>query len=204
LLRQRTQILKEVIVTNRTYVKKEIGFHKSKTNNGHGGGTGYLMALFVPYNNQWQVNPLISQVHATLQKFILDNRPYKALLRFDLQLPDKFTGAPDGITLLNKDLIYKSNVFNKYVNLTIPSPVIFPKEGVFIIVEWLNDSPTFKQLDPTISLTVAEQTDVTWLRRQFKGENWRLCSKDPGEKRVNEILYKGKTPNLCLGLTLLE
>lgn len=202
LLSQRIQILKEVVVTNRVYFKKEIGFHKSKTNIGHGGGKGYLMALFIPYNNLWQNNPIISQVHATLHKFILDKRPYNALLRFDLQLPDKITGAPNNISLLNKDLIYKPNAFNKHLNLTIPSPVIFPKEGVFIVIEWLNNNSTFKQLDPAISLTIAEPTEYTWIKRQFNGEDWKHLLE--GEKKTNEILFKEKTPNLCMGLTILK
>ncbi|HOT88022.1 MAG TPA: hypothetical protein PKZ43_04210 [Bacteroidales bacterium] len=206
LLTQRKQLLKEVIIKNIKYKKKNIGFNNSKTiaNSDFGGASGFLIAVYIPYNNNWKETPIITEINNKFKKNLFIKESYKSILRFDLQLPGKITGAPDGISLLNTDLTYKTTKFKSNLSIPLPLSINFPKEGVFIVMEWISDDASIKWLNPSIALTNVETTSYTWIKRKFKGEEWRNILNDPGLLRFKETIYKGKTINLCLGLTIIE
>jgi len=205
LLNPNVKEIKEVVVTNKKYKSLEIGLHRLKrTGHSYGGATGFLVAIFIPYNEQWQISPLISEIHSVFKKTHLIEGPYKALLKIDLQLPSIKNGAPDGNSLLSKELIYKSDKFENNLRISLKQPVVFPKEGVFVILEWVSDQPGFIYLNPFITMTTENKTNYSWIKRKFKQEDWRKISEDEGEKHSNNILFDGQTPNFCIGLTILQ
>ncbi|MFV0391960.1 MAG: hypothetical protein ACK5KP_08800 [Paludibacteraceae bacterium] len=190
--------LSEVTVNKKDrYKKSEIGFHNYKSKSGYVGATGFMLALYIPYKKEWEVQPYISEIMGMLQKsFISDFAA--TFLRIDLQKPDKITKAPDGVSLLNESIVIRNKRIKKKNKLMLREPILFPKEGVFIVVEWIKLSDEFQYLNPAIGTTNQSKSRNTWHKRVFAGDTWKILPITPFEG------YEDGISNICFGLTVLE
>ncbi len=198
--------LNEVIINKRNFTVKNIGFYSQKSSSGFGGSSGWLFALFIPYQQSWSTSPAITAIKCAVEKNFMFKGSYHALMRFDLQKPDPKLGCPDGISLIGTDLIYDKRTFEKKITMQLPNYITFPHEGLFVVIEWINPDTSTSQCSyeaVSLSTTRAINEDFTWVKKKFRGEDWHKWSNDSAMINFKDIL-KGKIENLCAGISIIE
>jgi hypothetical protein len=209
-------VLNEVVVLPKKQKIEKIGYYNLKIKYPHYSTKGLLFAQYIDYEKKSENKPVITGIILKLNPkqpyvFQLTNDnviTLKAKLRVDLRLPDERTGAPSDISLLDDGGIICPDNYKKNKAFTLPlrSPLTFPKEGVFIVVEWLMPEETkFVVAAPAILFAVCSTyKSTTWMKRQYLNKDWILMSEDEGEKATNEMYYKGENHVAAFGLTIMK
>ena len=186
-----------------------VGLFKEKIKTSYIGVNGFFAALYIPYKRNRDEFPYyIQSIMANFRSLKVPQKGGKlipAKLRFDLRLPDKETQAPTEYSLIEGGIIYDPGKKNGVKEINLPTPILFPEEGIFIVVEWISSEHVKNKdlLIPCIGGVTLEDECNTWIKRSFRGEDWILSSKDKGSISFNEMYLNGKTGNLAVGLKLL-
>lgn len=198
-----------------------VGLMKAKTQTKHKGANGFEMALFIPYDSTWTESPYIQSILASLDYsthwlvFTEIKTPIYATLRFDLRLPDAKTGAPKDESLINGGIILPSGQRLSKNGISLSRPILFPRTGVFVVVEWITTAQVSEScnLVPSLNMTLNEKENRTWNKKTFfakqsggaerRGMDWMQEQNEPAyQNEEAKVFYKGRTPSAKLGLKI--
>ena len=191
----------------------EVGLMKAKTQTKHKGVNGFEMALFIPYDSTWAETPYIHSILASLDYtthylvFTEIKTPIYATLRFDLRLPDSKTGAPKDESLIDGGIILPSSKKLSKDGISLIRPILFPRTGVFVVVEWITTAQVSEScnLVPSLNMTLNENGNRTWNKKTFRGMDWMQEQDESAYKNEEaQVLYKGRTPSAKLGLKITK
>ncbi len=191
----------------------EVGLMKAKTQTKHKGANGFEMALFIPYDSTWAETPYIHSILASLDYtthylvFTEIKTPIYATLRFDLRLPDSKTGAPKDESLIDGGIILPSSKKLSKDGISLIRPILFPRTGVFVVVEWITTAQVSEScnLVPSLNMTLNENGNRTWNKKTFRGMDWMQEQDESAYKNEEaQVLYKGRTPSAKLGLKITK
>ena len=191
----------------------EVGLMKTKTQTKHKGANGFEMALFIPYDSTWAETPYIHSILASLDYtthylvFTEIKTPIYATLRFDLRLPDSKTGAPKDESLIDGGIILPSSKKLSKDGISLIRPILFPRTGVFVVVEWITTAQVSEScnLVPSLNMTLNENGNRTWNKKTFRGMDWMQEQDESAYKNEEaQVLYKGRTPSAKLGLKITK
>jgi len=187
------------------------GLTKEKTQTCHRGANGFEMALFIPYDSTWTEAPYIHSILASLDysthwlTFTTIKTPIYAMLRFDLRLPDAQTGAPRDESIINGGIIIQPSQRIGKDDVKLANPILFPKTGVFIVVEWITTAAVSESqnLVPALNMTLNAKENDTWNKKTFQGMEWMREEDEPiyQDESAREV-YKGRIPSAKLGLEI--
>lgn len=187
------------------------GLTKEKTQTCHRGANGFEMALFIPYDSTWTKAPYIHSILASLDysthwlTFTTIKTPIYAMLRFDLRLPDAQTGAPRDESIINGGIIIQPSQRIGKDDVKLANPILFPKTGVFIVVEWITTAAVSESqnLVPALNMTLNAKENDTWNKKTFQGMEWMREEDEPiyQDESAREV-YKGRIPSAKLGLEI--
>lgn len=125
---------------------------------------------------------------------------YVAKLRVDLRCIDQSTGGP-GESLISGGVIYSikdklSLSTHRVHKIELPHPILFPAEGVFVVVEWIVTNEVREQdmVSPSIWRTQSDVSGTSW-RKWPPGTPWKQLSSDG---------VTAPSKAYCIGLELLE
>lgn len=185
LLAPSINVLPEVIVSNFSSKRKEIGFLQKKGSNGLIAIPNTNFALFIPYESNWETQPYITAIISYLNE-IKGSREFpsaKCNICFDLRLPDK-NGAPSDTSLLEKRIINNSTKFYRgKETVKLKEPTLFPKEGVFIVIDFITPNNLNPRLliSPTLDVTGAGSKNRTWSRSLSNNFQWEKVNSENKE-----------------------
>lgn len=199
----------EVIVGKRTSNKQqEIGPIRKKESLFFGGRSGMSIGVYLPYQKEYDGTAIHSFVADLYDSKTLVRGSYdrieKAVLRFDLRLPDSHTNAPSSNSLIEGGVIYEGK-FNGRKVIPLEYPVSFPRSGVFVIIEWIVKGECKDNViyNPHIRMSKSDQPSVTWQKREYRQEDWVNWDADEGIGQLQASLH-AKTLNANIGLSLYE
>lgn len=209
LLTPSPNILPEVVISNISSKRKEIGFLRKKGSNGLIATPNTNFALFIPYDSTWEAQPHITAIISYLDD-IKGSKEFpsaKCNICFDLRLPDK-SGTPSDISLLEKRIINNSAKFYRgKETVKLKEPISFPKEGVFIVIDFItpNNSNLRLLISPTLDVTGAGSKNQTWSRSLVNNFQWEKIT--PKNKEWGSLISyfygdKATTMNLRAGLQI--
>ena len=188
-----------------------VGLMKEKKQTSHRGANGFEMALFIPYDSTWVESPYIHSILASLDysthwlTFTTIKTPIYATLRFDLRLPDGSTGAPRDESIINGGIIVQPNQRVGKDGVKITTPILFPKSGLFIVMEWITTAPVSESqnLIPALNMTLSTNENRTWNQKTFRGMDWMREQDEPiyQEESIRNR-YKDRIPCAKLGLEI--
>lgn len=178
-------ILPEIIVSNISSKREEIGFLQKKGSNGLIATPNTNFALFIPYDDNWETQPHIIAIISFLNE-IKGSKEFpaaKSNICFDLRLPDK-NGEPSEISLLEERIINNSTKFYKgKETVKLKEPILFPQEGVFIVIDFItpnNPNPRLL-ISPTLDVTGAGSKIQTWSRSLVNNFQWEKVNSENKE-----------------------
>lgn len=182
--------------------EKNVGLNTEKKYLVFNGNSGWMLALYIPYQKNWK-SPTISAIKCAVDKNPIFEGDFRALMRFDLQKPDPTSGNPSGVSLIKKEIIYDKNTFEENITIPLPEYVEFPKEGVFVVVEWIGTDTKSKYAAVDLQTTSAVKKNFTWTKNIFRGERWHALTEDAGYMHYQN-LFERKPQNICVGVTMVE
>lgn len=210
LLPPNSYTLPEVTASNISSKRKEIGYLQKKGSNGLIAFPNTNFALFIPYDNTWISQPHITAIIAYLNDNVVKSEKYPSTrcnICFDLRLPDK-GGLPSDISLLEKRIINNSTkIYRGKETIKLKEPIPFPKEGVFIVIDFITPNNPNPQLliSPTLDVTGAGSTNQTWSRSIINNFHWEKINSENKEwGSLISHFYGGKASimNLRAGLQI--
>ncbi|MDO5664061.1 MAG: hypothetical protein Q4G63_02235 [Bacteroidia bacterium] len=202
-------ILPEVVITNVSSKRKEIGYLQKKGSNGLIAFPNTNFALFIPYDSTWISQPYITSIISYLEDNLIKSEKYPSArcnIRFDLRLPDA-NGAPSDASLLEKRVINNSTKIYKGKEIVkLHEPVLFPKEGVFVVIDFItpnNPSPRLL-ISPTLNVSGAFKTSQTWSRTMTNNFEWiKMDKNDPAwQYTITQFYGQNGIMNLRAGLQI--
>lgn len=200
--------LAEVLVSNIPSKRKKVGMLKPKQSFGVIPTPNINFALFIPYDSVWKQPPVITSIMVYLDD-IKGNDEYpvvKSNICFDLRLPD-LNGWPGNLSLLGERIAFSSEKrYRGLEKVSLPFPVLFPPEGVFIVIDFIIPSrvpinPRW-MISPTISCTGAFPLERTWSRILTNDFTWRKMNRnDPAwASTIGNFYGENGVMNLRAGL----
>ena len=202
-------ILPEVIVSNISAKRKEIGFLQKKGSNGVIATPNTNFALFIPYDSSWNSQPYVTAIISYLDdiKGSKDTPVTKCNICFDLRLSNE-NGTPSNVSLLEKRIINNSTkTYNGKETVKLTEPILFPKEGLFIVIDFItpnNPNPRLL-INPTLDVTGAGSINQTWSRSIEKDFKWEKLDRENKEWGSLIPFYYGEKAtimNLRAGLQI--
>lgn len=201
--------LPTVTVTNVPYKRKEIGTLKKKGSNGIIATPNTNFALFIPYDSVWSSQPYITAIASHLSDMIINNKEYPSArcnICFDLRLPDK-DSVPSDISLLDKRVINNSTkIYKGKETVKLKEPILFPKDGVFIVIDFItpnNPNPCLL-ISPSLFVTGALRSSQTWSRTMTNNFQWKkMDENDPAwSSTIRQFYGDNGIMNLRAGLQI--
>lgn len=189
ILRTKSNILSEVVVTTRrkTSANIELGFFNKRNNGSFILRPGAQIAVFIENKNK-----ISGYIDAVMFK-LKDIPKCSYSLRIRLLKPNKIIFPEDDMLLEN--YIIESNTFKKKNYIDISNfNIAFPKEGIFVVLEWLDKSNNCHNPKMTILIANIDQSDnLVWFN--YRDRIWT--------KRRNEPVINGNfmTPNFSLKIS---
>ncbi|MDR1742291.1 MAG: hypothetical protein LBR48_00515 [Dysgonamonadaceae bacterium] len=205
-----TNTLPEVVVSNESSKRREIGCLKKKGDYGLIPSPNTNFALFMPYDSAWVSPPWIVSIISFLsdvkggKEFLY----HKSNICFDLRLPDK-DGAPGNISIIERRIINNSakNYSGKEV-IKLLEPVLFPEKGVFIVVDFIapNNSNPRLLISPALDVTGAESSSRTWSRTITNDFEWKKMENEDAAwaTTIKDFYGKNAKMNIRMGLQIME
>lgn len=193
--------LRPAVVLPRDTKKLTIGYASKKGESVRGGKNGSSIAEFFNYRQEWTHAPVVSAISLNLNATnlkrhgttVIDGEKYTdgvthvAKLRIDLRSVDPVTGGP-GQSLIEGGVIYslKDRLtlnLHKRCKVTLPEPVVFPEDGVFVVVEWIvtDDVKPQDMVIPSIWRAQAGDGSTSWIKWPV-GTPWKRVEKTPYDK----------------------
>jgi len=201
--------LPEIIVSNISSKRKEIGYLHRKGHKSLIAHPNMSFAVFIPYDSTWSAQPQITSIISFLDD-IEGSKNYpssKCNICFDLRLPDK-DGTPSSLTILDERIINNSSKFYSGKEIIkIDVPVLFPKDGVFIVIDFVTPNTPNPRLliSPSLNVTGAEKVAQTWSRAISNDFKWRKMDKnDPSwNSTIKDFYGNNGVMNLRTGLEII-
>lgn len=188
-------LLEEVNVTKYTGDERS---HGSTRGEHHSSFTPFpytINALYIPYNEEWENAPIINKIYLDISL----SKKADATILFFLTTPDPVIGNPSGQALSTQSELNLDEGKNKRYYGTLEYPVVFPREGVFIVFfiadpsfsyeEMLKDWGTerfkpSKYMPYGFYLTAKDKRAFTWKMDVYSGNpSWKKC--DASNKEWN-------------------
>ncbi|MBC8753312.1 carboxypeptidase-like regulatory domain-containing protein [Kordia sp. YSTF-M3] len=170
-----------------TFKKKDL---KKYYANGH-----YSIARYFPYKRNYKENPYIKEI----KTLVWNSKREKVNFKMYLLKADN-EGNPTNILIGEPQLFYVKRGVRE-VNWRLKSPILFPKEGVFVVIDRINIKDNLYSneyqkniIQPSISQETIVYPQNTWLR--FSGD-W---------KRSKEFKNIGTTgeDNIAINIELTD
>jgi hypothetical protein len=208
--------LDEVITYPRKRKIEKIGFYKKSSYYSEYAGRNSMWAQFFEYNNKWASNPVITGVILRLNPDTMNMKGSvyegkhiheKGKVRIDLRLPDKETGAPSDISLIDGGIICSDNYKNdKAFNVTLPYGITFPDDGVFLVLEWIlpeEIKENYISITPAIYFVYDRNHKASmWRNSIYKDNNWHLIKDE--KALAGKGIFKIKTNTIACGLEIIR
>lgn len=197
--------LPEIVIGKRIRHKSQlIGTMQKKQHLYLGGRSGEILAVFLPYKEAYQgktINGIVADLY--------ESKPFrsagydeveKAVLRFDLRLPDAELRIPSDISLIGGGVLYEGKG-NGRESITLDNPLSFPKEGIFILAEWIVAGECKPNViyNPHIRISKSEQPSKSWIKREYNDEDWLNWDDDAGMRQM-QAAARSNAINANLGL----
>lgn len=203
--------LPDLYVTGQLHKKKysriRVGYTDCKTSVSQGGRTGYVLAVFIPCDSVCNDK----YIHAITADLYYDNVAVKggnihnAILRFDIRRAVSLQQCPypDDKSLISGGIIYKGKRKSGKKIMQLPSPILFPKEGVFFVVEWVYPHllPENDFLDVHVRTTFDDSVSRTLVKDPLQtNSQWVYLDSYKKEKALMYKYFGGNKRNAKLGL----
>jgi hypothetical protein len=214
LLLPKSTELSNVVVSPKKRKIEKIGFYKKTSDYSEYAAKNTMRAQFFEYNNKWTSNPVVTGVILRLDP---DTMPMKGTVyegkhihekgkvRIDLRLPDKETGAPSDISLIDGGIICSDKYKNyKAFYQPLPYGITFPDGGVFLVLEWI----VHEEISENMVLTpgiyfVYDSSNLKpsmWQNSMYKDNKWELIKGQNSGKGI----FKIKTNAIACGLEIVR
>ena len=206
-------ILPPAIVLPDSYQIKKIGHFSEKRTTMQGGKNGYTIAEYFSATEFINKMPILTDIILNINPFVI-NKTFTAIegeqifgncvthiakLRVDVRNTSD-NGLP-GESLIDGGIIYetkdKSNLkTHKTVNIPLENPLVFPEDGLFIVVEWIvtEDIGKHDSVTPGIWCTQSKDGSTSW-DKWPAGTSW---------KQINLGKTEQNSRTFCIGLKILE
>ena len=198
--------LPEITVRKGTRGKQEqIGPIQKKESLFFGGRNGMCIGVYLPYQEHYENKFIYSIVAYLYESKALDyDRAENAVLRFDLRQPDAQTGAPSSLSLIEGGVLYEGKA-NGRKTINIECPIRFPHSGVYVVLEWIVKGECQDNViyNPHIRMSKSDHRSVTWLKREYKKEEWVSWNNDIGMQQLQAVSH-GKPLNANIGVVIAE
>ena len=183
---------------------RNVGLANSKTKFGFGGKNGMMMALYIAHDNVNETS-YIHSIQACLDYInekIKNRNVIDAELRFDIRNCTFQNGKrlPGNQSYINGGVVYKGKKKSGLKTIPLSHPIVFPKEGVFVTIEWI--CPGKSRNDVTnagIKGTLQTSNVQTYTNESGK---WELIKDVDSIKRIVQEYLNGKYPNIKIGLQI--
>lgn len=196
---------------NKKIKTKELGYTNGKRLHGHRGKNGFMMAVYIPANANKNKNEYIQAITADIvyddKMKLKKGNVYTGEVRFDLRKSDTVQDImPCNTSLIGGGKIYNGKKKTGKKIIKLDHPIIFPKEGLFVIIEWIYPYKMNDQdlLDPYIRTTPSSNKDNTWILWKSNNWKWILECQDKGILHIRNTYFKGKILNAKLGVIVSE
>lgn len=174
----------------------------------YGGKSGSYVGVFIPYEKDYDskvIYSIVTDLHnikKTLSGSYVDIK--NAILRFDLRLPDSQNNAPSSTSVIGGGIVFEDTSNGRKI-IPLNHPVSFPHSGLFVIIEWIVKGECKGDViyNPHIRMSKSSQPSVSWLKREYKKENWVSWNVDEGMKQFQESVT-ARFINANLGILLSE
>ena len=201
----KTYQIPEITIGNSSHGKRQIGPMWKKEHLYYGGRSGLLLGVFLPYQQEYG-GKLVSSIVADLyhNKKLVGNYDEidNAVLRFDLRLPDAQTKAPSSTSLLEGGIFYEGKSDGS-VAIPLESPIVFPRTGLFVIVEWIVKGECKETVlyNPHIRMSKSKSQSVTWQKRIYRQESWVDWNRDEAMQNLQSSI-QAKALNANIGVRI--
>ena len=201
--------LPEVVVGRRTKHKLHlVGTMQKKQHLYFGGRSGEIIAVYLPYKEEYIGKTINSIVADLYESKLLRGAGYdeveKAVLRFDLRLPDVKRRMPSGISLIGGGILYEGKG-NGRETISLDYPIAFPKEGIFVLAEWIVAGECKPNViyNPHIRMSKSALPSNSWIKREYNAEDWVNWDNDAGMRQMQATAH-GNAVEANLGLLIEE
>lgn len=205
----KTYEIPAVVVGKKTGVRQRlIGPIGKKESLYFGARNGTLIGVYIPYKKEYDGKYISSIVADLSYKKTLARGVYEkcenAALRFDLRLADPETNAPSSKSLIEGGVIYEGKA-NGRTTIPLDYPVMFPDSGIFVVLEWIVKGRCMDNVmyNPHVRMSGSNQRSVTWMKREYRQENWVNWNDDAGTMLLKTFIHD-KTTNANVGIMLSE
>jgi hypothetical protein len=159
---------------------ERIGYNKYKGKSSFHLTSGCLLATYI--KNEQRAEGVIKKIKIRIK----DKGNYKTeKIRVRLLSNNKYITQP-GEDILQEQLIFPIHKINKKLTIDISEyNLIFPKEGIFIVVEWLysNDENKVKNDSFSVAATLKNKQNIVWFSYMDKKWSQRRTSIISNERR---------------------
>ena len=198
--------LPEITVKKGTRGKQEqIGPIQKKESLFFGGRSGMYIGVYLPYQESYESKFIYGIVADLYESKVLDyERQENAVLRFDLRQPDAQTGVPSSLSLIEGGVLYEGKA-NGRKTINLEYPIKFPRSGIYVVLEWIVKGECHENViyNPHIRMSKSDHQSVTWLKREYKSEEWASWNNDTGIQQLQTITH-GKPLNANIGAIISE
>lgn len=188
--------------SNKKNILQNIGYTKYKSKSGNGGKNGLMMAVYIA-NSNINKDTYIHSILACLDYInekIKNRRVIDAELRFDIRCCAYQNGKrfPGNKSYIKGGIVYKGQKKSGMKTISLEQPIIFPKEGVFVTVEWICPGKLQEEItNAGVKTTTEDQNIQTYIKEHG---SWILLKYTESEKRFCKEYFNGKYRNLKVGL----
>lgn len=199
----------EVVVVNKSnYKHEQVGPIRKKEHLFFGGRSGLYIGVFIPYKMDYENKVINSIVTDLYNNKTLIHGSYEknenAVLRFDLRLPDSQTNVPSSYSMIQGGIIV-DDISDGHKIIPLVHPISFPHSGIFVIIEWIVKGECKENIiyNPHIRMSKSDKSSVSWLKREYRQENWVNWNMDEGMRQLQKNITE-KYINANIGILLSE
>lgn len=193
----------EICAKERKRIKlRSIGLSNLKSESGFGGKNGMEMALYIG-NHKAEETTYIHNIQACLDFIngeIKNRNIIDAELRFDIRDCVIRNGNyfPGNKSYIHGGVLYRGVKKSGLKKIPLLQPIVFPKEGVFVTIEWICPGKKINDItNAGIMATVQAPKVETYIKESGK---WLLIQDRDFEKKFSQEYLKGKYRNIKIGL----
>lgn len=208
-LKPREFSLPEIVVGRKAKHKLQlIGTMQKKRHLYLGGRSGEIIAVFIPYKEVYEGKVISSIVVDLYESKLLQGAGYdkveKAVLRFDLRLPDAGQHKPSDISLIGGGILYEGKGDGRE-SIPLDNMIPFPKEGIYVLAEWIVAGECKPNViyNPHIRMSKSSLPSNSWIKREYKDETWANWDEDEGMRQL-QAAASSRAMDANLGLLIEE
>ena len=201
----KTYQIPEITIGKSSHGNRQIGPIWQKERLYYGGRSGLLLGVFLPYQQEYGgklVNSIVADLYHNKKLVGNYDEIDNAVLRFDLRLPDAQTKAPSSTSLIGGGIFYDGKSDGS-VAIPLESPIVFPRTGLFVIVEWIVKGECKETVlyNPHIRMSKSKSQSVTWQKRKYRQESWVDWNRDEAMQHLQSSI-QAKALNANIGVRI--